>query len=60
MPMYAELVGEAFCEFIARYDADRGNPPAMGDPISAFMIAMDNAQKKYLYQIHEAVFKHKL
>ena len=58
--MHAELVGEAFCEFIARYDVDQGRPPAMGDPINAFTIAMDNSQKKYLYLIHEAVFKHKL
>ncbi|PIU23468.1 MAG: hypothetical protein COT13_02925 [Chloroflexi bacterium CG08_land_8_20_14_0_20_45_12] len=59
-PMYAELVGEAFCEFVARYDVDQGRPPAMGDPINAFTIAMDNSQKKYLHLIHEAVFKHKL
>jgi hypothetical protein len=59
-PMYAELVGEAFCEFTARYDVDQGRPPVMGDPINAFTIAMDNSQKKYLYLIHEAVFKHKL
>jgi hypothetical protein len=58
--MYAELVGEAFCEFTARYDVDQGRPPVMGDPINAFTIAMDNSQKKYLYLIHEAVFKHKL
>ena len=59
-PMYAELVGEAFCEFTARYDVDQGRPPAMGDPINAYTIAMDNSQKEYLYLIHEAVFKHKL
>ncbi len=59
-PMYAELVGEAFCEFIARYDVDQGRPPAMGDPINAFTIAMDNSQKEYLHLIHEAAFKHKL
>lgn len=59
-PMYAELVGEAFCEFAARYSVEHGNPPIMGDPINAFTIAMDNAQKKYLHIIHEAVFKHKL
>jgi hypothetical protein len=59
-PMYAELVGEAFCKFTARYDVDQGRSPVMGDPIDAFMIAMDNSQKKYLYLIHEAVFKHKL
>lgn len=59
-PMYAELVGEAFCEFTARYDVDQGRPPAMGDPINAFTIAMDNSQKEYLYLIHEAVLKHKL
>jgi len=58
--MYAELVGEAFCEFTARYDVDQGRPPVMGDPINAFTIAMDNSQKKYLHLIHEAVFKHKL
>ena len=59
-PMYAELIGEPFCEFIARYDVERGEPPAMGDPINAFNIAMDNAQKENLHLIHEAVFKHKL
>ncbi len=59
-PMYAELVGEAFCEFTARYDVEHGNPPAMGDPINAFTIAMDNSQREYLHLIHEAVFKHKL
>lgn len=59
-PMYAELVGEAFCEFIARYDVEQGRPPVMGDPINAFTIAMDNSQKKYLHLIHEAVFKHRL
>jgi len=58
--MYAELIGEAFCEFTARYDVDRGRPPTMGDPINAFTIAMDNSQKEYLHLIHEAVFKHKL
>jgi len=58
--MYAELVGEAFCEFVARENVDRGNPPAMGDPIGAFSLAMDIAQKKYLHQIHEAILKHKL
>jgi hypothetical protein len=59
-PMYAELIGEAFCEFTARYDVDQGKPPAMGDPINAFSIAMDNSQKEYLHLIHEAVFKYKL
>jgi len=59
-PMYAELVGEAFCEFTARYDVDQGRPPEMGDPINAYTIAMDNSQKEYLYLIHEAVLKHKL
>lgn len=59
-PMYAELVGEAFCEFTARYDVDRGKPPEMGDPINAYTIAMDNSQKEYLHLIHEAVLKHKL
>lgn len=59
-PMYAELVGEAFCEFMARDDVDKGNPPTMGDPINAFTIAMDNSQKEYLHQIHKAVLKHKL
>ena len=60
-PMYAELVGEAFCKFIARYDVDHGKPPIIGDnQISAFTIAMNNAQKKYLYLIHKAILKHKL
>ncbi|RLF04069.1 MAG: hypothetical protein DRJ64_07470 [Thermoprotei archaeon] len=59
-PMYAELVGEAFCKFIARYDVEHGKFPIMGDPINAFAIAMDEAQKRYLHLIHEAVFKHRL
>ncbi len=60
-PMYAELVGEAFCRFTARYDVEHGKPPIMGgDQIGAFAIAMNNSQKKYLHLIHEAVFKHKL
>ncbi len=57
--MYAELIGEAFCEFIARYDVDQGRPPTMGDPINAFTIAMDNSQKEYLHLIHETILKYK-
>ena len=58
-PMYAELVGEAFCRFIARNDVDKGNPPPMpGGEIDAFVTAMNTAQKEYLHLIHEAILKH--
>lgn len=59
-PMYAELIGEAFCEFAARYSVDHGTLPIMGDPINAYTISMDNSQREYLHLIHEAVFRHKL
>jgi len=60
-PMYAELVGEAFCRFTAIYDVERGKPPIIGsNQIGAFTIAMNNSQKEYLHLIHEAAFKHKL
>lgn len=59
-PMYAELIGEAFCEFAARYSVEHGTLPIMSDPIDAYTIAMDNSQRKYLHLIHEAVFKHRL
>lgn len=59
--MYAELIGEAFCRFTARYDVDHGKPPVMGgDQIGAFSTAMNNSQKEYLHLIHDAVFEHKL
>lgn len=59
--MYAELIGEAFCRFTARYDVDNGKPPVMGgDQIGAFSTAMNNSQKEYLHLIHDAVFEHKL
>jgi len=62
--MYAELIGEAFCKFAARYDIDKGNIPVMSDSrdavIEAYIKAMNNSQKKCLHLIHDAVLKHKL
>ena len=59
--MYAELVGEAFCRFIATYDVERGKIPLMPQrEMDAFVRALNNAQQQYLHMIHDAVFKHKL
>jgi len=62
--MYAELIGEAFCKFTARYDIEKGRALVMGDSrdaiMEAFIKAMNSSQKSYLHRIHEAVLKHKL
>lgn len=61
MPMYAELVGEAFCRFIARDYVEQGKVPHLpGGEIEAVTIAMNMAQAEYLHQIHDAVLKQKL
>jgi hypothetical protein len=60
-PMYAELIGEAFCRFISRdYIADGKVPRIPGGEVEAVTIAMNKAQAEYLHQIHDAVLKQKL
>lgn len=60
-PMYAELIGEAFCRFIARDYIKTGKVPRIpGGEIEAVIIAMNTVQKEYLHQIHDAVLKQKL
>jgi len=60
-PMYAELIGEAFCRFIATDYIEKGVIPKIpGNEIGSFIIAMNEAQKKYLHLIHGAIIKHKL
>jgi len=60
-PMYAELIGEAFCRFIARDYVKEGKVPLLpGGEIEAVTIAMNMAQAEYLHQIHDAVLKHGL
>ncbi len=59
-PMYAELIGEAFCRFIARDYIKTGKVPRIpGGEIEAVIIAMNTVQKEYLHQIHDAVLKQK-
>lgn len=59
--MYAELIGEAFCRFIARDYIEKGEVPRiLGGEIEAVTIAMNQAQAEYLHQIHEAVLRQKL
>lgn len=58
--MYAELVGEAFCRFIARNYIEQQKVLLLpGGEIEAVTIAMSMAQKEYLYKIHDAVLKQK-
>jgi len=60
-PMYAELIGEAFCRLIGRDYIKTGKvPPIPGAEIEAVTIAMNMAQAQYLHQIHDAVLKQKL
>ncbi len=60
-PMYAELVGEAFCRFIARHDVEYGKIPRMpGQDIDAFVRALSGAQQEYLHLIHRAILKYRL
>lgn len=60
-PMYAELIGEAFCRFIARDYIEKGEVPKIpGGEVEAVTIAMNKAQAEYLHQIHDAVFRHKI
>ena len=60
-PMYAELIGEAFCRFIARDYIKTGKVPLLpGGEIEAVIIAMNTVQKEYLHHIHDAVLKQKL
>jgi len=60
-PMYAELIGEAFCRFIARDYVEKGEVPRIpGGEVEAVTIAMNKAQAEYLHQIHNAVLKRKL
>ena len=60
-PMYAEIIGEAFCRFIARDYVEKGEVPKIpGGEVEAVTIAMNKAQAEYLHQIHDAVLKHKL
>jgi len=60
-PMYAELIGEAFCRFIARKDIEYGRITLIpGNEIDAFITAVNFAQKKYLETIHAAVSKREL
>jgi len=59
--MYAELVGEAFCRFIARNYIEQQKVLLLpGGEIEAVTIAMSMAQKEYLYKIHDAVLKQRL
>lgn len=52
----AELIGEAFCRFIARERIDRGDYPIIpGAEIDTFNRAMNDIQKEYLHKIHEAI-----
>jgi len=60
-PMYAELIGEAFCRLIGRDYITEGKVPTIpGNEVEAVTIAMNMAQAQYLHQIHEAVLRHKL
>jgi len=60
-PMYAELIGEAFCRFLARDYIKTGKVPKIpGGEIEAVIIAMNTVQKEYLHKIHDAVLRHKL
>jgi len=60
-PMYAELIGEAFCRFIARDYIKTGKVPKIpGGEIEAVIIAMNTVQKEYLHQIHDAVLQRRL
>lgn len=60
-PMYAELIGEAFCRLIARDYVEKGEVPRIpGGEVEAVTIAMSKAQAEYLHQIHDAVLKQKL
>jgi len=60
-PMYAELIGEAFCRFIARDYVEKGEVPRIpGGEVEAVTIAMNKAQAEYLHQIHDAVLRQRL
>jgi len=57
-PMYAELIGEAFCRFMARDYVEKGEVPRIpGGEVEAVTIAMNKAQAEYLHQIHDAVLR---
>lgn len=52
----AELVGEAFCRELARQSLDtQKNPTFPGSDIDIFNSAVNELQKKYLHQIHDAI-----
>ncbi len=56
--MLAELVGEAFCRELAIKNIDFGKYPLFpGNEIGTFNSALNDLQKKYLAQIHEAIVK---
>ncbi|MBL7075730.1 ATP-binding protein [candidate division KSB1 bacterium] len=56
----AELVGEAFCRFVAREGIDRGKYIVLTSEIDAFATAINELQKNFLHLIHEAILKYKL
>ncbi len=54
--MLAELIGEAFCRYMARYLIDNGKYIIFqGNEIEGVNRAMNDMQKKYLSKIHEAI-----
>lgn len=58
--MLAELVGEAFCRFVASEEIERGKRVVLpGREIDAFRLAMDDLQKKFLHLVHQAIITYK-
>jgi hypothetical protein len=58
--MLAELVGEAFCRALAFKKLGSAEAPSIpGREIDSFISAVNDIQKKYLYQIHEIIAKWK-
>jgi hypothetical protein len=56
--LLAELVGEAFFRALARRKLEN-NKPLPGAEIDAFNNEVNKLQKKFLYRIHEVIFKWK-
>ncbi len=56
----AELVGEAFCRAVALKKIGGAEAPSIpGHEIDSFISAVNDIQKKYLYQIHDIISKWK-